>query len=286
MKNELAKEKTLTGSLAQHAEINVERNTLIHEECGRILGVGEHQKNEDFTNLNDFGANNEIQDTIDNFQKQVQTEMDLLREKYRAKWVMSYQKNLKQVESGVAAKKDLIYKERVEIEPMSHKKQSLTEEVVRVKSEYDEIRVSFENSYEKNYQIEKFELLKKSKKLDDELDQMMVKIREGKLSNDRYDRLVLDMQEEISLYQSLMDSVGGRGLSRHSSQNKNRNKSSQKKNNKSSETEIHGWPINEDFSDDGFELDGTVRPVRVSQSSFSAVADKSWYNDLLTKSAY
>merc|ERR1712071_183565 len=124
---------------------------------------------------------------------------------------------------------------------------------------------------------------KKSKTLDEELDQMMVKLREGKLSNDRYDRLVLDMQEEISLYQSLMNSVGGRGMSRQLGQNKSRDQSNQKRSLKSSGTDNHGWPIDDDFSDDGFELDGTVRPVRVSQGSFSVVADESWYNYLLKR---
>jgi len=211
VKEEFIKEDALLKNLKHVEELTIEGHNSIHEEVSRITGHVPLEFNSKIESVQILN----VSEILKEYHTKVSLEFDRLRKMYHDRELELYTSNLRRIEAKVGIQSRKVDGYKADIQRLKVRKVGLLNDIGASKDELARLEKEGEDGFKGRFAL----LTARYQSLVEECEQLRVKIEAARGAIwkqeeadkhwvDRYNRLILDIQEEIGLYRELMSSTG------------------------------------------------------------------------------
>ena len=209
VKEEFIKEEALLKNLVKMNVTMNENHECIHDEVKRLVGFVPFEISGKFQASQILS----ISELLKEYHLKVSGEFERLRKMYHDKELALYTNNLERIEGKLILQRSRVDQYKSDIQKLKVKKAFLIKSIHDKKNELESLKEA--DGFKAKFAI----LTARHRAIIEECDKLNLKIEATKTAIwkqedadkiwvDRYNRLILDIQEEIGLYRELMSSTG------------------------------------------------------------------------------
>jgi len=211
VKDEFIKEDALLKNLKHVAELTSQGHSSIHDEVSRITGHVPIEFTGKFESMQILN----IGEILKEYHVKVAGEFERLRNMYHDRELELYTSNLRRIEAKVGIQTARVSDYKSDIQRLKAKKLMVGKDISIKTEELAKLKQEGEDGFKARFAL----LTARYRNVVEECEKIRVKIEATKAIMwkqedadkhwvDRYNRLILDIQEEIGLYRELMSSTG------------------------------------------------------------------------------